>query len=219
MNHYPTGPSSQDVSDMQRLIDVMNGKSDDVPMHHPVAAPATTHVPATDTHAMKKILESFYGAAGDAITEMVDSSAYDPRLNEALNTKRTDEGAIIGSWEVRVHLVESSGSTRKVYDVLHPGSKSVLFNKLVIFEAAHAIVRYLNKGLAPDHVKIVEIADLEEMYRRNRQDAVIFKKRFERCLELKEEAAAEVFEARHQKARAQAIAANDSIKTILDNIR
>lgn len=219
MNNYPTGPSSQDVSDMQRLIDVMNGKSDDVPMHRPAAAPTPTHVPTTDTHAMKKILESFYGAAGDAITELVDSAAYDPRLNEALNTKRTDEGAIIGSWEVRVHLVESNGSSRKVYDVLHPGSKTVLFNKLVIFEAAHAIVRYLNKGLAPDHVKIVEIADLEEMYRRNRQDAVIFKKRFDRCLELKEEAAAEVFEARHQKARAQAIAANDSIKTILDNIR
>lgn len=219
-NFGPVGPSAQDVSAMQRLIDMMNGNDvSDSYVPEPVAQRAPV-APASDQAAMKNILESFYSAAGDALNETVEvAQQHDPRLMEALNTTRTDEGAIIGSWEVRVKVTESAGAKRKMYDVMHPGTKDILFKDLVIFEAAHAIVRYLNKGLGTANPKITEIADLEEVYRRNRQDAVIFKKRYERCMELKEMAAGEVFEARYQKARAQAIVANDSIKTILANIR
>ncbi|MNK29869.1 hypothetical protein D3C87_482720 [compost metagenome] len=224
MSNFVAGPSTQDVSEMQKLINLMNGQAEST--YEPIRESAPVTVPAVasgnpDAAAMKKILENFYGAAGEAISEVVRESTHDRRLQEAMQTHRTDEGAIIGSWEVRVKITESAknGAKVKMYDVLHPGTKSILFSDLVIFEAAHAIVRYLNKGLPTTHNKIVEIADLEEIYRRNRQDAIIFKKRYERCLELKEQAAGEVFEARYQKARAQAIVANDSIKTILDNIR
>lgn len=216
------GPSAQEISEMQKLIMLMNGDDSSPSVTNEVAPPAPRYSPAAnpDVSAMKSILESFYGAAEDALTETVEVSNYDPRLKEALHTKRTNEGVQIGRWEVRVKLVESqSAKPRKHYDVLNPTTGETLFSELVIFEAAHAIVRYLNKGLTSDHPKIQEIADLEEIYRRNRQDAMIFKKRFERCQELKEMAAGEVFEARHQKAKAQAIVANDSIKTILDNIR
>lgn len=220
-------PSPEEVNSMKRLIELMNGDSSadslaEAP--HNLTETATPRTVATSGHPgaddMKRILESFYSVAGDAVADIVEVSTHDRTLREAMATKRTDEGAIIGSWEVRVRLQEStSGSQRKSYDVLHAGTKSLLFKGLVIFEAAHAIVRYLNKGLANDHFKITEIADLEETYRRNRQDAIVFKKRYERCMELKEMAAGEVFEARYQKARAQAIVANDQIKTILDNIR
>lgn len=223
MSNFAAGPSAVEVSEMQKLINLMNSDNqmEYEPARPSAPAPAASHSVSgnTDAAAMKKILESFYGAAGEAVNETVSVSNHDAGLREALQTQRTDEGAIIGSWEVRVKINESAGTKRKVYDVRHPGSKEVLFNDLVIFEAAHAIVRYLNKGLATTHPKIVEIADLEEIYRRNRQDAMIFKKRYERCVELKETAAGEVFEARYQKARAQAIVANDSIKTILQNIR
>jgi len=225
-NFNPIGPSSQDISEMQKLINMMNGVEDSTPAPQPQAAPtraaptASPQVVSSDKDAMKAILESFNAAAGDALYETVEEAKkYDPRLLEAIQTKRTDEGAIIGAWEVRVKLTETLGAERKMYDVMHPGTKEVLFQDLVVFEAAHAIVRYLNKGLVTTHPKITEIADLEEIYRRNRQDAVIFKKRYQRCVELKEMAAGEVFEARYHKARAQAIVANDSIRTILENIR
>lgn len=214
------GPSAQEVNQMQRLIDLMNGNAvAEEPVAQPKASAPSVPSGNPDAAAMKKILESFYSAADDAANETVEVSNHDSRLREAIQTQRTDEGAIIGAWEVRVKISESAGSKRKFYDVMHPGSKEVVFSDLVIFEAAHAIVRYLNKGLPTTHPKITEIADLEEIYRRNRQDAIIFKKRFDRCMELKESAAGEVFEARYHKARAQAIVANDSIKTILDNIR
>jgi hypothetical protein len=219
-----TGPSTQEINEMQKLIMLMNGE-DSSPspiMEQAPQAPRYTPSSNADVSAMKSILESFYGAAEDALTETFEVSNYDPKLKEALHTKKTNEGVMIGRWEVRVKLVESQSRNqkpRKHYDVLNPATGETMFSELVIFEAAHAIVRYLNKGLTAEHPKIQEIADLEEIYRRNRQDAMIFKKRFERCQELKEMAAGEVFEARHQKARAQAIVANDSIKTILDNIR
>jgi hypothetical protein len=222
------GPTNQDISEMQRLINAMNGLED-----NSYSAPIAPHAPrvapqrvvdysgpsAPDAADMKRIMEAFAGAAGDARESLREEATTSPRLREAMSTRRTDEGVQIGAWEVRVKMFETAGGQRKAYDVFHAGSKDRLYEGLVIFEAAHAIVRYLNKGIPTDHAKITEIADLEETFRRNRQDAVTFKKRFERCTELKESAAAEVFEARWQRARAQAIVANDQIKTILDNIR
>lgn len=222
---HVVGPSLEEKQNMKRLIELMNGASDSDFEPQAGYAPepqASTPRAATSGHPgtsdMTKILESFYAAAGDALEEVQEVANHDRDLREAMVTSRVPNGVAIGAWEVRARLAESSDS-RKIYDVLQAGGSEKLFTGLVIFEAAHAIVRYLNKGLHTSHAKITEIADLEEVYRRNRQDAVIFKKRFERCKELKEHAAGEVFEARYQRARAQAIVANDSIKTILDNIR
>jgi hypothetical protein len=220
----PVGPSAEDVGNMKRLIELMNGGGDSYYEEPAPRTAAPARAPSvsgnSDASDMKRILESFYGAAGSAVQDVIETSAHDRDLREAMITTRTPQGVAIGAWEVRARLTESTtGPQRKIYDVLQAGSTEKLFDGLVIFEAAHAIVRYLNKGLGTTHPKITEIADLEETYRRNRQDAVIFKKRYERCLELKEMAAGEVFEARYHKARAQAIVANDSIKTILENIR
>lgn len=225
-------PSQKDISEMQKLINLMNGGEPEPiqnsysgqgsyndPYHTHMGAVTMAPVAGGEAADMKRILESFYGAAGDAVETLKEEAQTSPRLREALQTRRTDEGVQIGAWEVRVKMFESAGKQRKIYDVLQAGSSSKLYEGLVILEAAHAIVRYLNKGLETTNGKITEIADLEEMFRRNRQDAATFKKRFERCMELKETAAAEVFEARWQRARAQAIVANDQIKSILDNIR
>lgn len=225
MNYTGNAPTAQDVNAMQNLINIMNAGVDfndepakPAPLKAPQAKRPNVHSDP-NVASMQAIMESFRDAAGDALDDVMEVAKHDRNLTEAMQTHATKTGAIIGAWEVRVHLSESTNSKRKSYDVRQPVSGDVLFERLEIFEAAHAIVRYLNKGLHTTHPKITEIADLEEIYRRNRQDAVVFKKRYERCIELDQNAAAEVFEARHQKARAQAIIASDSIKSILDNIR
>jgi len=220
-----SAPSPKEIDSMKNLIMLMNESSDMVDYVEPSPAPRAAMAPVStgpsspDAGDMKRILEAFMGANEDAYGSLREEAETSPRLREAMQTRRTDHGVQIGGWEVRAKLNESAGREVKTYDVLNANSKERLFDGLVILEAAHAIVRYLNKGLATDHNKITEIADLEEVYRRNRQDAAIFKKRYNRCVELKETAAGEVFEARYQKSRAQAIIANDQIKTILDNIR
>lgn len=216
-------PSNGDISAMKDLLLRLNGEETNQPQSNIVESASRKQQANFDNpvdlhNDMKNILNMFHGVSDDAAKMVVSEAKYDPVLREALVTKPTAEGAIIGSWEVRAKLAEGS-SKKKSYDVVNPVTNEKLFNDLVIFEAAHAIVRYLNKGVQPNNSKIEEIADLEELYRRNRQDAAVFKSRYNRCLELNETAAGEVFEARYQKAKAQAIVANDQIVSILKNIR
>src|SRR5690606_26061927 len=121
-------------------------------------------------------------------------------------------------WQVRAKMLEGSKS-RKEYSVVHSESKQKIAEKLIVYEAAHAIVRLLNRGHDFESRKIQEVIDLEEQYFRNRQDAARFKQRFDRCIELGEQAAADVFEARYQTARANALAAQDQIKSLNESIR
>jgi hypothetical protein len=240
MSGYIPGPSGQDINEMQRLIDIMNGNSGgyaaqggpsspqqqitetrrnpNAPMSLPPAGPG----PA-DTEAMRKVLESFYGAAGDAVSTLAEEAANDyqhPHLQEAMETRVTDHGVAIGKWEVRVRVQENAtGQSRKLYDVLNPATREVVAEKLVVYEAAHAIVRFLNKGLNVNNGKVQEVLELEEKFHRTRQEAARFKQRFDRCVQLGEKEAADVFEARYQTARAHALVASDQIKSILDSIR
>jgi hypothetical protein len=210
--------SANEVNDMQRLINAMNGNFTEEPTRVASTARSAPAV-VSDAADMKKILESFYGAAGDALDTTQEVAHHDRNLKEAMHTHKTSTGVVIGSWEVRTSIMESNGTKKKTYNVMHPGTKEVLFRDLFVGEAAHAIVRYLNKGLDTNHPKILEIADIEETFRRNRQDALVFKQRYQRCAELDESEASDVFSARHQRAKALAIVAQDQIKNILDNIR
>lgn len=234
MNGYIPGPSGQDVNEMQRLIDIMNGnggaassspqqvtesrRNPNAPMAIPPAGPG----PA-DTEAMRKVLESFYGAAGDAVSTLAEESQNDyqhPHLQEAMQTRAVENGVVIGKWEVRQRIQEgTNGAQRKLYDVVNPATQETVASKLVVYEAAHAVVRFLNKGLNVNHGKVQEVLELEEKFHRTRQEAARFKQRFDRCVQLGEKEAADVFESRYQTARAHALVANDQIKSILESIR
>lgn len=240
MTNFIPGPSSQDITAMQRLIDVMNGNAGG---YHAQGGPATPSAPVqrspqpanapvmlpppgptgADTEAMRKVLESFYSAAGDAVDTLTESAAntfHHPHLQEAMETRLTETGVAIGRWEVRVRVEENAqGRQRKLYDVINPSTHEVVAEKLVVYEAAHAIVRFLNKGLNSNHSKVQEVLELEETFHRTRSEAARFKQRFDRCVQLGEKEAADVFEARYQTARAHALVASDQIKSILDSIR
>jgi hypothetical protein len=244
MANVPMLPSSQDISEMKRLRDIMNGSvpavRDNV-LHGqysggstqrqsmyerraPVVAPPVIPIGGIagreDVDAMRQILEKFHQAAGDTAEVLTEQAEFDVDIREAIQTKKTPNGAIIGKWEVRTSLEESSsGKTRKLYTVANPSTREAVIENLVILEAARAIVRYLNKGLSFDHKKIQEVVELEETFNRNRKDAARFKQRYERCQQLKEKEAGDVFASRYQRARAQALSAQDQICSILESIR
>ena len=211
-----------DVNAMKDILARFN--SFDLGSDESVSTPTISHSveagnsEAANTAAMKSILESFYAVADDTVNEIVETIPHSPKLAEAIQTSRVAGGAKIGSWVVRSYTGGPEGQDT-FFDITNPETNEILFEDFVIFEAAHAIVRYLNKGLNETHAKIIEILDFEENYRRNRQDAAVFKRRYTKCKENKELSAAEVFKSRFQKAKAQAVAAKDHLQSILDNIR
>jgi hypothetical protein len=246
MANVPMIPNTQDISEMKRLRDIMSGNSptvrDDVlrgnysgggngaPRQNNAGRRPITESYNTmpiggvagreDVDAMRQVLERFKQAAGDTVEKLVEEASYNPEVREALQTRSTSTGAIIGKWEVKVSLEETAkGKTRKLYSVINPSTKKVVAENLVILEAAHAMVKYLNKGLPFENNKIQEVVELEETFNRNRIDAARFKQRYERCMQLKETEAGDVFASRYQRARALALAAQDQICSILESIR
>lgn len=224
----PGMPSRADVDSMARILRIMNGETvapEPVRMANGQTVQAPIYVTqgptAADTAAMAKILESFRSVTEEAHVSLREEATRSPRLQEAMATVETPTGVIIDKWEVRARVQESasSGKQRKIYDVVNPRTREVVAEKLVIYEAAFAIVRLLNKGLSASSGRVQEVLNLEETFHRNRQDAARFKQRFERCKSLGEKEAGDVFEARYQRARAEALVAHDQIKSLLESIR
>ncbi|AUZ94857.1 hypothetical protein FDI40_gp045 [Agrobacterium phage Atu_ph07] len=224
---------------MQYFMDVINGGYGRTPKS---TSPVERETSFEDdgTAQMKKILEGFRGVTQDAVKE-AQNVVNTMRGDSSIETTKTDyhhqetnsvvdyysspvtsapkmENYSPNSFEVRSYLVEGS-NVRKEYDVVERYSSNTIVGKLVIKEAADAIVKYLQKGYPIQHEKINEILDHEEKYRRNRQDAVTFKQRYEKSTEAGEHSSAGVYESRFQVAKANAIMASDHIKSILANIR
>jgi hypothetical protein len=222
-----SGPSIDDIEQMRRFRKIM--ESADASPTKPTTenhssspkrvAPAVGLVGGNEQQAMKEILERLHRVAGDASYQLNEEASYDPEVREALHTLATPNGVMIGGWEVKISLDESSKNNRKFYTVVNTTTKEIVSENLIIHEAALAIVKYLNKGYMADHVKIKEVLDLEETFNRNRMDAKIFKHRFNRCQQLDEQEASDVFASRYQTARANALAAQDQIQNIFKSTR
>jgi hypothetical protein len=162
-----------------------------------------------DVDAMKNILEKLNALGGD------EAPQQRAPLREAAPAALSYVG--VDEWKVTTRLQESNGKQTKTFDVARSGE--VFCEGLLLNEAAAAVVKFLNKGLGANSPKIQEVLDLEETYNRNRLDAQKIKARFNRCVELGESAAADVFRERHQIARANALSAQDEIKSIFESIR
>ena len=86
-------------------------------------------------------------------------------------------------------------------------------------ESATALMKLLNRGESTASNKCREILDLEEEYNRNRIEMGRHKQRHARSTQLGETAAANVFRDRFNTAKANAMVAQDTIKSINESIR
>lgn len=242
----PTGPSRQDVDSMRRLRQIMDGGSNvpatsrqqihegvhsggqyrtapQQPAYNP-SAYMGGYAPA-DVNGMKETLERFYAAQGGKDTYKAMESDRTPmsqkQLTETVSESRAVERQVTGgSYEARTRLEEmSNGKTRKRYDVVDTGSRSFVFENFVNQETAQALAKLLNRGLSESDKKVIEVLELEEEFNKCRSDAARFKKHYTRSVELGETEAGAVFAKRFKTAKAEALAAQESLKSINDSLR
>lgn len=95
-----------------------------------------------------------------------DTAATDPSLKEAINTKKTSNGTIIGDWEIKT-LTEG----QKEYSVINRMTGNSIANNLMLYEAALGIVRNLNKGQGLNTPSMKKILELEESFVRFKDKA------------------------------------------------
>lgn len=241
----PMGPSNQDKAEMTRLLQIMNGgegaghanvpavqqpqqahysggyAGTQRPLHESrQAPPAQPYMPSYGTSreevdAMKNLLEKMNALSGDE-----GQQAPRQQLQETSHYAAPSLPAPTGNgpFTVLVQIVESNGKEANRYSVVDAGRQDVV-GGLVVKEAATAIMKLMNKGHALNSAKVQEVIDLEETFNRNRIATAQNKQRYTKSMELGETAAAQVFKDRFATSRANALAAQDDIKTILDTIR
>lgn len=233
----PTGPSAQDVNEMKRLMEVMNGGSG-VPVNHTHEASysgghAGTRQPLHESASYSNQYMPNFGTSPEEVQQMkgwlekINELSGDEVASPAQQTVPLTESATpatsaptsSASYEVLVSLKESNGNTSNVYDIVVAGTRSAVVEGLVLQEAAQAVVKMLNKGKVLESAPVQEVLDLEESYNRSRIEASTIKSRYARATQLGESEAAEVFKKRHGTVKATALSARDQIQSILASIR
>lgn len=235
----PMGPSNQDKAEMARLLQIMNGGNGagvpavqnpqqahysggyagtQRPLNESVAPPA--YMPSFGTSreevdAMKDIMTKLNAINGD---ERPAPRQQPQALVEATHFASPQPAGHNGPFTVLVQIVESNGKEVNRYNVVDASRQDVVTD-LVIKESATAIMKLMNKGHASNSAKVQEVLDLEEEFNRNRIETGRHKQRYQRSMELGETAAANVFKDRFNTAKANALVAQDTIKSINESLR
>ena len=149
---------------------------------------------------MKSILERFY-TASQSITEEASS---DPELREALMTERTSRGSRIGEWEIQVR----EDGKRKFYDVVQIDGSACIASDLLLYEAAHGLVRILNGGGKLNSKPALGLLRAEQDYASALNDAVLYK---HYIVKNPRGARTPIYEAKYSAAKQRAIAARDTV--------
>jgi len=230
------GPSNADKAEMSRLLQIMNGGA------------GTSNVPAVRDETVHGQYSGGYAGTQRPLNESVAPPVYYPGggtsreevdamkvLLEKMNALEGNEAPFArqaltetnqyaassnsgSEYQVLVTIQESNGKEVNRYNVVDSNRRDVVPG-LVIKEAATAIMKLMNKGNSLDSRKVQEVVELEETFNRNRIATSQNKARYTRSMELGETAAAKVFKERFATSRANALAAQDEIKSILESIR
>jgi hypothetical protein len=82
-----------------------------------------------------------------------------------------------------------------------------------------AIAKYLNKGEELESRKVQQVLDLDEEYIEAKSKALSIKENYSKAVQLNESESAAVFKKRHAAVRANALAIQEEMKTLLASIR
>jgi hypothetical protein len=154
---------------------------------------------------MKAILERFHAAADNIIAE----APIDREFREALVTEPTAHGARIGPWEIRARTLR----THKMYDVVNVLNNQPLASDLLLYEAAHGLVRILNEGGRINSPAAIELLNAEQEYGQLVQDMVLYK---HRLTKQPNSPRRPIFEARYGDAKRRAILARERVQRLAE---
>jgi hypothetical protein len=161
----------------------------------------TVRRPADDNiQQMKLILERFHHAADSTVHE----AKSDRNLREAMMTERTPKGSRIGAWNIEMR----EEGKRKFYSVVAKDGITCIASDLLLYEAAHGLVRILNNGGRLNSKEAVGLLRYEQDYASALNEAILYK---HYLVEKPRDSRKPVFEARYSAAQRRAIHARDKV--------
>lgn len=181
----------------------------------PPAGVKPTNLTKPDVADMKAILERFNGVVDVARETLLEEAQTNQVAKEALITVPTDKGARIGQYEIRTRVLESIKGAKKLYDVYSKSGNYLIAKDLMLYEAAYALVKALNTGKLINDPIVKRILQLEEHFCTHRSDAARFRKRHGTAAQNNDQVNMDIYEAKYQNARTNALGVRHELKKIL----
>lgn len=149
-------PDNNSISEMSRLMDIMNGKVSKTENFQQSTS--------AKTDSMKKILESFYSVSENAIKSGKEFT----ETKEAYLTEQTATGVKIGPWYIDCF----KQSNLRTYNIREENSDNYLIQDLVLYEAAYALVKAMLKNENMNSTLVTSILRFESDYSKSLNDAI-----------------------------------------------
>jgi hypothetical protein len=204
-----------DNADALNEAQLFAGMFDTSPVAHSPAAIPSVPVSGSETDHMREILKRFYESTNSSMARINERAETNPRLKEALATKKTPKGVQVGSWEISVH--EDTPGT-KTYDVVNVHTNEPIAHDLSLYESALGLTKLLNKNVGINNPRIHEILRLEDEFTRQRNDASTFKRKINRMIKEGDEFRAHIAEDRYNECKTQAISLRNQLIVICKSL-
>ena len=147
----------------------------------------------------------------DVTSQVVTESRFNPQLDEAIHTKKTDSGVKIGNYKILIKEDQSRIAGKQFYGIYNIVSGDIIADDITLYETAVSVVKYLNNGKYVNSSLVRNLFEVDDRYTAHKTDAIRFKSRARAAEKLGDFSKSEMFESRFQSS---VIAANSAKKDI-----
>lgn len=168
--------------------------------------------------AMKRVMESLNSVGNGVIKEVVKESKIDPELKSYVQSSLTGSVRVGNVFAINVREIDSLRGKKKVYDIHNTATGELITNDLFLYEAAYAIVKYLNNGKNILGNEIRQVIKLEQDYAAARTDAGMFKVRYNENLKKGNATKTQLYETRFYDSKDKALRIKAELTKIAENI-
>lgn len=213
--------SQQERDDMARLMQIMQGQTPSSDLSNlqesagtPVILAGPGQVSDRDVAAMADVMKKLENAVNQTITNVINDSATDTQLQEALITSTTKTGVRIGLYKIDQNLDESRLAGKQYYNVVHSATGTTVAHELSLYEAAHALVRFLNTGKFFNSAEVRQLLEAEASYTSHKIDTVRYHRMMIKSQKLGDTIKSQLMETRKHASLDRAMEAKRTIKVI-----
>lgn len=210
---------------MARLMQIMQGQIPPNPIPkqlnenstQPVMLAGAGQVTSRDIAAMGDVLKKLENVVNKTSSNMVSDSVVDNQLHEALNTHTTKTGVRIGLYKIDQKLDESRVAGKQYYNVVNSATDTTVAHELSLYEAAHALVRFLNNGKFFNSKQVRQLLEAEASYTSHKIDAVRYHRAMLKAQKLGDITKSQLMETRKQSSMDRAMEAKRTVKYIYNH--
>lgn len=211
-------PEERDA--MARLLSIMDGS----PMPsiektamlnegtgRPVELAGPGSVTQADVNAMASVLHRLNDLSNHVVDGMISEGQALPKVAEALNTQRTEDGVKVGRYQIMIKEDQARIAGKQYYSIYNSLTNDIIADEISLYETALSVVRLLNSGKFANSSEVRKLFEQDDLYTSHKVDAILFKRKMNKSSDRSKR---DIFESRYQASLDRCMAAKKNIKIL-----